>query len=64
MSTILFLDFIPLDVKLLGHLERLFHRNEGWKVHSDLSDNYAAVSRITGILGVCPYERYRFRLLR
>lgn len=45
----------------VGHLERLFHRHEGWKLHTDLSDNYAAVSRISGPLGVrsipCNYLR-------
>ncbi|KAJ3488906.1 hypothetical protein NLI96_g2507 [Meripilus lineatus] len=36
---------------LSGHLGRLFHRHEGWKLHDELATQYAAVSRIRGVLG-------------
>ncbi|KAJ3488875.1 hypothetical protein NLI96_g2508 [Meripilus lineatus] len=34
-----------------GHLEKLFHRHEGWRLHNLLATEYAAVSRIRGVLG-------------
>lgn len=53
----------PLIVEPLGHLERLLHRTEGWKVHSELSDNYAAVSRISGAFGVSTDEHHEYTLI-
>lgn len=42
----------PLTLKFPGHLERLFHRHEGWNVHDELAEKYAAVSRISGMFNV------------
>ena len=42
----------PSPSLLAGHLPKFFHRHEGWKIHTELSDNYAAVSKINGPFGV------------
>ncbi|KAJ3479304.1 hypothetical protein NLI96_g9146 [Meripilus lineatus] len=42
----------PPQSWLSGHLPRIFHRHEGWKLHDELSENYGGVSRIIGALGV------------
>ena len=40
------------DKCLSGHMERLFHKNEGWKMHDELGNKYSPVARIKGFLGV------------
>ena len=40
------------DKCLSGHMERLFHKNEGWKMHDELGSKYSPVARIKGFLGV------------
>lgn len=44
--------FLQVLIRFTGHLERLFHRHEGWKFHNELADNYAGVAKINGALGV------------
>lgn len=58
-----FVNDCPLIVKLPGHLERLFHRHEGWNVHDELSDKYPAVSRISGMFNVRPHKCHSFTSL-
>ena len=47
-----------LTYGLIGHFSKFFHRHEGWKIHTELLDKYAAVSRISGPFGVCPLFLY------
>ncbi|KAJ3478354.1 hypothetical protein NLI96_g9816 [Meripilus lineatus] len=41
----------PSPSLIKGHMERLFHKNEGWKMHDELGNKYSPVARIKGFLG-------------
>ncbi|KAJ3489260.1 hypothetical protein NLI96_g2239 [Meripilus lineatus] len=41
----------PSPSLLAGHLGRLFHRHEGWKLHNELASNYGPVSSLKGGFG-------------